>query len=326
MSHNKNRNKNNNDKNEKRKIGSDALEFAKITFKKYKKENDWFDSKKELKNGYFSYLVELLPNTLDWVVKSGHFKEEDVQQTKNSIYQKFVDPDFIKYLKKEIKNDSKIDNIKLMPICIKEIVEQANKENAKNLEADPNAKVYDLTDLVELSLLILKKRIKKMKNNGIEAKLAFDIASIIPSDSILKYSIVYRIKSFYDCLYEHAKTEIIPYDAIMKVLVDEDNYASFITFDLLEKKDRFARLTEKQQELYVAISNWCFNTMEKLSKNDIEAIISIYVKSRKKEDLVGKDSRRRYSLTSLSETDYPKIVKVIKSYTAENPEMTKYLS
>ncbi len=324
MSHNKNRNKGNN--NEPRKINSDALEFAKATFKKFKKENDWFDSKKELKNGYFSYLTDLLPNTLDWVVRSGHFKEEEVQETKNSIYQKIVDPDYIRYLKKELKRDNKIDNIKLMPVCIREIVEQANLENKKNLEEDPNAKVYDLTDLVELSLLILKKRVKKLKNAGVESRLAFDIASIIPSDNILKYSVVYRIKSFYDCLYEHAKTEIIPYADIMKVIVDEENYPSFITFDLLEKKDRFSKLTEKQQELYVAISNWCFDTMEKLSKNDIEAIISIYVKTRKKDDAVAKDARRRYSLTSLSETDYPKIVKVIKSYTTENPEASKYLS
>lgn len=324
MSHNKNRNKNNG--NNDRKINQDALEFAKLTLKKYKKENDWFDSKKELKNGYFTYLIDLLPKTLEWVVKSGHFKEEEVQETKNSIYQKIVDPDFIKFLKKEIKNDNKIENIKLMPIVIKEIVEQADKENSKNLAADPNAKVYDLTDLVELSLLILKKKIKKMKKAGIDAKLAFDIASIIPTEDVLKYSYVFRVKSFYDCLYEHSKTEAIPYKEIMEVIVDEEYYPTFITFDLLEKKDRFSKLTDKQQELYVAISNWCFATMEKLSKDDIQAIIQTYVSSRKKEDVNGKDSRRRYSLTSLSENDYPKIVKVIKNYIVDNPEAEKYLS
>lgn len=324
MSHNKNKNRNGNN-NEKR-INQDALEFAKLTFKKYKKENDWYDSKKELKNGYFAYLTELLPKTLEWVIKSGYIKEEDVQQTKNSIYQKIVDPDFIKFLKKEIKNDNKIENIKLMPIIIKEIVEQANKENAKNLEADPNAKVYDLTDLVELSLLILKKKVKKMKKAGIDNKLAFDISSIIPTETVLKYSHIYRINSFYTCLYEHSKTEEIPYAAIMEAVVDEEYYPTFITFDLLEKKDRFSKLTEKQQELYVAISNWCFTTMEKLSKDDILAIIQTYVSSRKKDDASGKDSRRRYSLTSLSDSDYPKIVKVIRNYITENPEAEKYLS
>ena len=66
--------------------------------------------------------------------------------------------------------------------------------------------------------------------------------------------------------------------------------------------------------------------MEKLSKDDIQAIIQTYVSSRKKEDVNGKDSRRRYSLTSLSENDYPKIVKVIKNYIVDNPEAEKYLS
>jgi hypothetical protein len=324
MSHNKNKNRNNG--NNDRKINQDALDFAKATFKKFKKENDWFDSKKELKNGYFAYLTELLPKTLEWIVKSGHFKEEEVQETKNSIYQKIVDPDYIKFLKKEIKNDNKIENIKFLPIIIKEIVEQADKENAKNLESDPNAKVYDLTDLVELSLLILKKKIKKMKKAGIDAKLSFDVLSVIPTEAILKYSHIYRVNSFYNSLYEHAKTEVIPYNDIMETVIDEEYYPTFITFDLLEKKDRFAKLTDKQQELYVAISNWCFATMEKLSKDDILAIIQTYVSSRKKEDVNGKDSRRRYSLTSLSENDYPKIVKVIRSYIADNPDAEKYLS
>ena len=53
-------------------INQDAKDFAKITFKKYKKEQgDYYDSKKELKSSYAMYLIDLLPGTIDFVAKYG---------------------------------------------------------------------------------------------------------------------------------------------------------------------------------------------------------------------------------------------------------------
>ena len=51
-----------NKKGQQVKINDDAKTFASTTFKKYKKHNDdYFDSKKELKNSYSMYLIDLLP-------------------------------------------------------------------------------------------------------------------------------------------------------------------------------------------------------------------------------------------------------------------------
>lgn len=309
------------------KINSDAKTFASSTFKKYKKQNgDYFDSKKELKSSYAMYLIDLLPDTIEFVVKYGYINKEEVQQTKAAIYAKINDPDFIKVLKKELKNDNKIKNIKLLPIIIKEILMEAKRVNDAALAEDPNAKIYDMSDLVELAQMILKKKMKKMEKAGISSTVAFDALSIIPCDDALETSQFYRIHALYDCLYEHAKGTAIPFADLMEVLVGEEYYPVFITFALLERKEKFLKLTDAQKSLYLEISNWCFKTMEKdLKKEEVESIIKTYVAGRKRDEAQGKDGNRRYALSSLSADDYERISKVITKMVAEDDSIKKYL-
>lgn len=315
-------NRKNHDKHGKNKnMNNDAKEFANITFKKWKKDNDWYDSKKERTKAYYGYLTDRLPDTLEWVLKFGHTNKD----MKDLIYAKIVDEDYVKYLYKIIKKGEKIKNIKYLPVVIKEIIQKADQENNERLAADPNAKLFNMTDLAELSVLILKKKLKKMKKAGVDTKLAFDVLSIIPTDDVLSSSQIYRIHTFYEALYEHSKKEEIPYATIMENLVDETYFPTFIAFSLLERKDKFSKLDDNQKKLYLTISNWCFDTMEKLRKEEIEAIVNTFITARKKDESNNKDSARRYALSTLTEADYPKIFKVITKMIAEDDTIKKYL-
>lgn len=309
------------------KINEDAKEFAKATLKRYKKQNgDYFDSKKELKSSYAMYLIDLLPDTIEFVVKYGYINNEEVQKVKTGIFQKLTDPDFIKIIKKELKNGNKIGNIKLLPIIIKEILLEAKKLNDAALAENPNAKVYDMSDLVELSQYILKKRLKKFEKAGIASSLAFDLLSIIPCDKALESSQFYRIHGLYDTLYQHVKSVAVPFEKVMEILIGEDYYPVFITFALLERKEKFLKLTDSQKTLYLEISNWCFKVMEKdLNKDEVESIVKTYVAGRRKDESQGKDSNRRYALASLSADDYPRISKVITKMIADDDAIKKYL-
>ena len=122
-----------NQNNRRIKIPGDAREFAVATFKKFKKHNDCFDSKKELKQSYNMYLIDLLPRTIEFLIRSGHIKSDEIQETKQAIYAKLVDEDFVKVLRKELKNGNDIDNIKLLPIIIKDILVLTEKENLHNV-------------------------------------------------------------------------------------------------------------------------------------------------------------------------------------------------
>lgn len=308
-------------------IHEDAQEFSKLSFKKYKKKyGSDYDRKKECETGYYLYLFDLLPRTIEFVVKYGYIDNPEIQETKNGIYAKIVDEDFVKYLKKEIKGDNKIENIKWMPIIISDILKQTNKQNTEMLASDPNAKIYDMSDLVELSQLILKKRLKKFNKLAVDSNLAFDVLSVIPTDSVMNSSQNYRIATFMSVLYEHAKTEAIPFKSIMEILVGEEYYPIFIIFTLLERKEKFGQLNDSQKAFYLEVTNWIFDTMEnQLSKEQLNEIIRVYINARKRDDAKNTDTNRRYQLSSLVEADFPKITAVVKRFISNDSSVQKYL-
>ena len=313
-------------KSKKIRINDDVKDFAKMTLKKFKKENDdFYESKKETKLSYYMYLIDLLPDVIEFVTKYGHVQQQDVQDMKTLIYQKLTDYDFIKVLKKEIKNKNKIKNIKLLPIIINEILAEAKRVNDQRLAEDKNAEIYKMEDIQELLELILKKKLKKFAKAGIDKATSVDVLSTIPCDDALNISQFYRIKSFYDCLYEHVKGVAIPFEKIMELLVDEEYYPLFVSFALLERKERFSKFTEAQKTLYVDISSWCFKVMESSKSDTIKSIINVYINGRKRDDSQGKDSNRRYNLSTLVPDDYPKITKVINAMLSHDESIKKYL-
>lgn len=319
--------KGNNDRRNDRKvkISDYAVDFAKLDLKKFKKkEGKYYDSKKELKRAYYNRLVDDLPDAIEFMVYSSHIDNEDVKEVKNGILAKIAsDEKFTSYLTKLVKDGEDIDNIKLLPIVIKEILEAANAQNVKLLENDPNAKIYDMSELVELSKLTAKKKIKKMVKAGIDEKMAFDIISVFPTEAVLAKSHVYRIHMLFIVLYDYAKTVNVPFETIVKILIGEDYYPLLISFALLERKRKFAELTnDNQRAFYNDVTQWCFNTLEKLDKGTIFKVFDKYIATRRHDK---NDSERRYAMTLISSSDYPRIAKVVQKMIEDNSDNKKYL-
>lgn len=314
------------DKRKKVFIPEEAKRFAKASYKKFKKKNrDLYDSKKEIKEAYISYLIDLLPGTIEFLIKYGHIKDQEVQDAKTAIYSKFMEETFCKILRKELKNGSEIKNIRVFPIILADMLKKVEQANKELIAKDPNADIYATEHVVELSKLILKKKLKKFVKEGISEKLAFDLLSVIPTVKILNISKQYSIRMVYEVLYEHAKTIKIDFNKVMKLLVEEEHYPVFIIYALLEKKERFGYLNDNQKVLYLDISNWVFNMMESQDKAVIQHILETFINSRRKDDRIGKDCNRRYVLTTLPETDYPRIVKTIQRILSDEPTFQKYL-
>ena len=304
-------------------IPKNVTEFAKAKFKKFKKtEGEYVSSKKELEKMYHSYLFEFLPDTIEFLVRFGHIKTDEIVNIKDEAYKKMTDPKFVKSLKKSIKNDS-IKNIKLLPILLREIVTECQRVNAHNMakyeeekKSNPEAKepeYYNVEYLTELSELILAKRIKKLTKNGFDKALAFNVLTIIPNTDAMKSGQFYRISQFINTLYIQASADENPinFGKLVELVFGEEYYGMIITFSLLERKEKFAKLDDKQKTLYLNISTWCFDTMENMKKDDIDDILTSYCNNRRKDNQAGKDSNRRYSISTLPKEDYPRINKVI---------------
>ena len=305
-------------------IPDDALKMAKTSLKKFKKKNDdYYDGKKEMKKAYYEELVDLLPDTIALLVRYGHVKE--VQEIKDQLYEKLVDPQFVKVLKHLIEDKVDVKNIKMLPIVIRDIVHMAKQQEAKDKETDVNAEGYDVEDLIELSKLILKKKIKKMKNEGIDEDVAFQCLSVIPCDKVLEDKQVnYRLRVLMNVLYELAKTKEIEFGKIIGMLIPEKYASVVILFCLLERKDKFASFNENQQKFFIQINGWIFDVMEDMERNQVEYILNTYVDTRKRDESNGRDGNRRYFLKSLPESDYPRVRKVIDRMLESDSSVEKY--
>ena len=66
--------------------------------------------------------------------------------------------------------------------------------------------------------------------------------------------------------------------------------------------------------------------MEKeLSKEQISEVINTYIRSRRRDESQNKDGNRRYAMSTLSETDYPRITSFLKKLIANDDTLQKYL-
>lgn len=314
------------------KIPDEVLEFAFLKYKKYKKKskkNSLVLSNKEMKESFYSMLLTYLPEVIDWTVFYSHIDEPNVKETKDGIFAKLNDADFIKVISSEIKHGNKIKNIKLLPIILKDMLDKIAAVNAERVAQDPEATVFSTEDIVKLSKLTMKKNMKKLtKKAGISEDMAFDILSVLPTEEVLNAhgrKHIYRYHIFFNTLYEIAKTKAVPFGKIMDALISEDNYLLFSMFSLLERKDKFTRLTESQKVLWSDISDWSINVLEGATKSEIKQFIKNYVESRKRDEQKGRDGLRRFQLSALSESDYPHIAAVISKMVADDENIKKYI-
>lgn len=330
----KNKNKNENGF----KIPEEVIQFGTWGWdsKKFKKNFAYdCDTKKDLKKQHRLWLVDLLPDVITFLVKYGHINRPEVKNIKEACFGVLMEKKFIKTLKKELEKGNKIKNIDLIPIIFREIMLNAKKEDAQALAKDPNAALIDLSDVNELLVdVILKKKIKKLTKAGIPEAMAFDILCIIPCKEVLEFSQFYRVHCFYDYLYEQVnRGNLIKMNVLMEALSDakvipEEKYTLFILFALLERKEKFQKISDAQRVLYANITTWCFETLNDsklVSKGALSELLSLYVKSRKNDDAQGKDSNRRYVLSTLSEQEYGRLASAIKKFISEDESVKKYL-
>ena len=98
-----------------------------------------------------------------------------------------------------------------------------------------------------------------------------------------------------------------------------------ISYALQERKEKFKGFNDVQMKFVVETNEWIFDQLEDMDDHEIKQIIENYIRVRSKDAAQGKDGNRRYFLSSLPESDYPNITRVIKMIKNNNPDAEKYL-
>lgn len=330
----KNKNKNNGNRNASDfKIPKDVTKGFMITFKKWKKENDFYSGKKEAKKAFFAEKLDIFGHSvIPLLVKYG-FRNE-VKEIKNDLYEVITDPDFVKVTFKSVDKGDGFENMVLYPIVVQDIGEALARQ-AKAEAAEGNNVVPDMDDMLETSKAILAKRLKKAKKMGIDEATSYSCLSIIPTVEILNIKNDERSsKKFY--IYRKLLTAMysLAKDKPLSVKVDdliefvfrkgEEYIPTFIACVILEKKERQNSMTETQKRLFNDLTTWAFGKLETLDKETINLVLNLYVNVRKDDENNNRDSARRFYISSLPENEYPKTLAAMKKIIDRSEDNKKY--
>lgn len=302
-----------------------SLEQDKKAWKKDKKRHLTSMTEKDVEEGYYAALFDLSPYAITWVARYGHTQTPEAKEVTDGIYGKFVDNRLLKFARKMIKEEGikAIPEYRIFPLVASTMLKSIDDANAvRKTEGKP---LIDTTRLEELCKMCFKKKYKKLVDKmGISEEIAFPILMAYPHKSCVEFGKTYRIRVFFDTLYKLASMLDVSFDLIMNEVVDEDQWAAFVAFALLEKKTRCSN-NEAQQKLFYSITKWCLNFLEDSSDDEIRTILQVYINARKKDAEAGKDAARRFPLSSLSKDEYPTIVSAMNGILAGNPANKDYL-
>jgi len=320
-----NKNKNRRDP---QRIPDEVQEFAKFSFKKFKKETKgYYKNKTKQLEAYFETMAEGFQYVTEFFVRYGHLKDEKIVEYTRRALLFLRDETFCKCMIKMFNKDElDVENYELLPILIRKVLEEETKAAHQLKVEHPDEPIPSHDNLVKLSTLILKKKLKKLEKKGIDRKLAFDLLSVVPCKKAMTISRAYRARAIFAILYQYSKDMKIDFDTIVNKIIGEEYIGFIIVHALLEKKEKFSDLTDGQKAFHTAVTSWCIDKMENdLDSDEIAAILRNYVNARKKDEAMNRDGNRRYPLSTLSEVDYPHVTKAITAFINRNEADKKYL-
>ena len=325
---NGNRNGGNNNNRRPIEIPDEVKCFAKWDRQSYHKHVKGCYSKKDEKQYFWEDKLACLGPTILFLCKYGNLQDENVKEIKDLSYAQFCERDQ-KLVKKIIKTIKKgdydmIENLEYLPIILREIMTEATKYKEQLIkEGDEPVPIEGMAEICEL---ILKKKIKKLVKKGIPENLAYDMLLVVPEKDALKFNRYTRARQLFDVLYLYAGNNInIDVKLVLKSLIDNNDYPLIISYALQERKEKFKGFNDVQMKFVVETNEWIFDQLEDMDDHEIKQIIENYIRVRSKDAAQGKDGNRRYCLSSLPESDYPNITRVIKMIKNNNPDAEKYL-
>lgn len=321
------------------KIPKEIEKIANLDKKKFiKKSKKKLGSKKAAEKDYVAYLMDSLPEAVEWCVK--YSKIQEAKETKLKIFEIFKDVKLIEILSKGKNIKFTRERFEVLPVMILEMLRTEMVITKKSIDqlAAEEEWVLPLTDL---SKKILEKKIEKLTDKGFSADLAFDLLSVIPTNRLTAdRQGRWRLKSLIITLYqssadeEKIKTEEFDFNKLIKFFVKPEYMKGFITALLLEYNSLKGSMdmNENQCRVFNLITRWCFDKLESFEYDDeVNDVLTSYIEARKNDDANGKDANRRYSvyLAAYDKENekfvYPKLHKVVEYIIKNDATAEKYL-
>lgn len=269
-------------------------------------------SKKDL--GYFLY--DHQNEIIDFYIKKGHKNPTEV----NELFERMLDPKFLKGLKQIYKNGDKIDVG--FAVVIGDFIRL-------NHQAYP-----DLTlEYRELLTKILKKRIKQVKKKtGAPEEFLVELLVVIPSPEVVSNprflgiyvnKVARRLYALTKDPEGFALPELEYVRALFAGLFGEAMMNEVAVSLLLERKEYIRHYNADQIKTWNVLTALALDQLESNKKKDIDTLMENYENRRKSDAKRNKDTARRIQFDQIVEEDYPKITKVYKKRLGKQQEQSE---
>jgi hypothetical protein len=270
-------------------------------------------------------IVDAQADLIRWYINDAH-KVKNAELV-NELYEKMKSEKFTKALNKIIKNkDGEYGELDCgFVVIIAGFLEKFHKE----LEDSIIEAYTDVTDK------LLKKRIKDVnKKLELDRDVVKELLVITPDIGYIsndKFVGIYSQKMFRKLYVMAADKEIGITEAeqiktLFKKLFGKKLLDLIAINVLLEKKEFLKNFNERQTNLWNLITTFALEYIENEDKDHIIELLEYYCSRRKRDAENNRDAARRINLSSVPESDYPRIAKAISKFTKNGKEsLVKYL-
>lgn len=276
-----------------------------------------------------AYMIdENQKDLVDFYVKHG-FKMKNAE-TINMLYEKMLNPKFVKALKKVAKNGEEgswtgLDYGFIM--IINGFIEKCHN----------NEKMTDelLTKYTDIINKVLEFKIKKIsKTVDIDKDVVKELLVVVPDKACVNNE---RAVGFYTAkmlrkMYIIAAQKDLGLDDTKKIknlfkkLFGKKLIDVVAVNVLLEKKEYMKNFNENQTTMWNLITDFALEVIENQDKEHIVELVEYYCNRRKSDFERNRDSARRISLNNIDSEKYPKLAKRISKFAKDGKEsLVKFL-
>lgn len=298
--------------------------------KKEKKHNV-----KRLEKEYSEFAINGLNKAVKILAENPEHKK--TEKVKAGVENIIINPQVMRKIAKIYrKNREQYPNMKFLPDMImntllyysSDAISEEEKKIGESLDKDA---------LIEFCEKILKKEIKRYKNQGLPEEVAYQLATVIPTTKLFKSNRRWYKKLVIQ-LYDIAAQQSVDVDTVLKAVSKVDKKKSISKKDFLEgffsefilqkSTNKTAKYNDTQKELHETLIDRTLVYLNGQKPRKLREILKQYIKRRKTAEEFKNDTKRIIKFTdhANSNSPYENIKKVVQDLINDNSSYELYLS
>lgn len=298
--------------------------------KKEKKHNA-----KRLEKEYSEFAINGLNKAVKILAENPEHKK--TEKVKAGVENIILNPNVMKRIAKIYrKNQEQFPNMKFLPDMIMNTLVYYSSD-AISEEEKKIGEALDKEALIEFCEKILKKEIKRYKNQGLPEEIAYQLATVIPTTKLFKSNRKWYKKLIIQ-LYDIAAQQTVDVDTVLKAVskIDKKKAISkkdflegfFSEFILQKNTNKTAKYNDTQKELHETLIDRTLVYLDGQKPRKLREILKQYIKRRKTAEEFKNDTKRIIKFTdhANSNSPYETIKKVVQELISDNSSNELYLS